>query len=212
MCSHLQARSPLFAVTLGRLAVNYTLCVDAAIPPPVFYITDWYDFWWLILNAYRLTNAQDYSTRIWRFATDTGFAQSERVVEAQRVERIPAYFCPYQGPSALLCCVSTSDTKRKKTHLFLIVHSSARSRHFWVTGLVTYSWCPLCFLLLEALRFSALLGVECFLTSRRPRSMASVVVRTGHRTHTVPSYLTSHSLSSQSECVTDVLFVETMGT
>ena len=41
--AHLQARLPLLSVVLIRLAVNYTLCGDDSVPPPVTYITDWYD-------------------------------------------------------------------------------------------------------------------------------------------------------------------------
>ena len=43
--AHLQARLPLLAAVLFRLAVNYTLCGGDSAPPPVMYIIDWYDSW-----------------------------------------------------------------------------------------------------------------------------------------------------------------------
>ena len=48
--ARLQACLPLFAVTLGHLAVNYTSCRAVTSAAPFVYITYWYEFWWLFLN------------------------------------------------------------------------------------------------------------------------------------------------------------------
>ena len=55
MRAHLLARSPLFAVVLGRLTVNYTLCAEDGTIPPFMYITDWYGYWRPLLNEVHLT-------------------------------------------------------------------------------------------------------------------------------------------------------------
>ena len=104
--TRVQACLLLFTETLGRLAANYTLCVDANDAPPFFFITDWYGSWQLLLNDERPTVTQDYSTRIWRSAPNVNSVQSQRTLEAQRVLRLSACPCPYQGPSTLLLYVS----------------------------------------------------------------------------------------------------------